>query len=411
MKLTYKGLWAIYFALLVVCAAAFVIVPPAYTKVFYLAPVVTAAVFAAVGLSAREKFRLQREQGLQPAWPDCFTVLAVQVLLFIFLDIAALFLPFIIALLIEFGVIVITLLVTVGEERMREAMRWLYARRKRVTAIVLAVIILVPALYFLLPYAQYRLAKAQLAGGKFENAIANFEDLDDYLNSADLLKESYYGLGRDFSDAGEYEQAYFALGDARGCEGVEAFIASVPELAALHAQYGIYNAGETVELGQWKGNPIRWNVLEQQGSRRLLYAEGNLLQKAYNDEFDIMSWEICSLRAWLNDEFISEAFDDAVRAQIPEVEIINKDCEIYRVEGGNDTVDRVFLLSTDEANHYSAVYPKWFRGQTSWLRSPGCSRIDAALLTTGGGVDEKGANIHSTRFGVRPAIWIDLAVH
>ena len=70
---------------------------------------------------------------------------------------------------------------------------------------------------------------------------------------------------------------------------------------------------------------------------------------------------------------------------------------------------RIFLLSIAEAEIYRSVCMDWFKSAdcSFWLRSPGCSRIDAAHVTMGGGIDEMGTNIDWDA-DVRPVMWIDI---
>ena len=93
-----------------------------------------------------------------------------------------------------------------------------------------------------------------------------------------------------------------------------------------------------------------------------------------------------------------------------ETAVKNDDNAMYRTEAGDDTVDRIFLLSIDEAELYRMGRKDWFTSSTSnmWLRSPGCSRIDAATVSMGGGVDEMGTNIDWDNVAVRPVMWIDI---
>ena len=89
--------------------------------------------------------------------------------------------------------------------------------------------------------------------------------------------------------------------------------------------------------------------------------------------------------------------------------MVNADNAEYRTNAGNDTVDRVFLLSLSEFETLLEVHGDWKKASDSWwLRSPGCSRIDAVVIYASGGVNGIGTNVDWDRVCVRPALWIDV---
>ena len=97
---------------------------------------------------------------------------------------------------------------------------------------------------------------------------------------------------------------------------------------------------------------------------------------------------------------------------------------ISSTQPGNDTTDKVFLLSIEEANKYfSSDRARQCRrtaycvaqGATSnydncwwWLRSTGDTSDDTALVRTDGSVNYRGSFVSNKLIAVRPALWIDL---
>ena len=83
-------------------------------------------------------------------------------------------------------------------------------------------------------------------------------------------------------------------------------------------------AGSIVTLGRYEqdhnaGNgpePIEWIILDMQEGRALLLSRYALDTMPYNTESADVTWETCSLRAWLNDEFLNNTFTDEERAAI-----------------------------------------------------------------------------------------------
>ena len=65
----------------------------------------------------------------------------------------------------------------------------------------------------------------------------------------------------------------------------------------------------------------------------------------YNAEKTNVTWETCSLRKWLNEKFYANAFNKTEQDLIKTVTLKNYDNPEYNTPGGNDTEDKVFLLS------------------------------------------------------------------
>ena len=410
MKNRKKLLGGVYAALLAVSVVLGLVIPSEPTAVFYIAVISTAVLFVIAGIVGAREVKWREKQGLSILWPEIFTLLAIQVVLFAALDIGSVFCTTGIAVFIELFMYIMVLVCVVGEERLRDCVRWLYKHRKAALRIVLAVIIAAPVIYFGTPFVQYKWAANLLEKGEYERASEWFDSLGDYSDAHAQWQESRYRLGMQLNEAGEYKQAYFVLGDVLDYQDVATYITGNENLQAMREKYAMYDIDGVVTMGEYKGKAIEWQVLDKQGSKRLLFVTDEIARKPYNDVFDISYWQTCTLRAWLNGEFLQEAFSDSERALIVETEVVNKDSELYRTDAGNDTVDRVFLLSLDEAEEYRQGRKQLFSDNevTSWLRSPGCSRIDAAMITMGGGVDAIGNNVDNTRMGVRPAMWIDL---
>ena len=159
-------------------------------------------------------------------------------------------------------------------------------------------------------------------------------------------------------------------------------------------------AGQHVLFGDYE-----WRVLDIQDGRALLITEYGIDCRPYNDELADVTWETCSLRAWLNGDFYN-SFSEEDRARILTVTNENPDAFFegtgadlgtHTVEGGNDTEDTFFCLSVDEANQYfctdseedmlckptqEAIDKGVFLDNgycTWWLRSPGYNSQSAAV--------------------------------
>ena len=208
--------------------------------------------------------------------------------------------------------------------------------------------------------------------------------------------------------------------------------------------------GDIVTFGRYAqdGNanngkePIEWQVLEVQAGKALLLSRYGLDAQPYNKTHTSVTWEQCSLRAWLNGTFLSKAFRGAEQAAILTTAVDNSRSQGYSgwsTSGGNNTQDKVFLLSYAEANKYLGVqhysvsgadnmrsrvaptaHAKEHGAWTSdsdktaegaaagwwWLRSPGGFQSYVAGIRYVGSLNYTSVDVV---YGcVRPAMWVNL---
>ena len=111
-----------------------------------------------------------------------------------------------------------------------------------------------------------------------------------------------------------------------------------------------------IKFGKYEqdGNPnngkedIEWRVIKFEQNRVLLMSRYALDYCTKSNS----KWEYCSLRTWLNNDFINSAFTEKERRLIPTVTVINNDNAHSGTDGGRDTQDRIFCLSADELVEY-----------------------------------------------------------
>jgi len=186
----------------------------------------------------------------------------------------------------------------------------------------------------------------------------------------------------------------------------------------------------------FKFEPVQWRVLSDTNGDLLLMSEKILDTKVYNTPSAPITWENCSLRAWMNSSFNTTAFTPEEQVRILTSSNVNEDSAAFGTEGGNDTDDRVFLLSQSEMT--SAAYG--FKSDISatdtarqaqgsdyskcqglmvmaaqgnnsfwWLRSPGQSATYAIGTTPLGWVGNSYETTNQNYVGVRPAIRVNLS--
>ena len=110
--------------------------------------------------------------------------------------------------------------------------------------------------------------------------------------------------------------------------------------------------GQTAYFGNYGGEKLVWRILDKQDDKVLLVTESIVYSSAYDFTEKDTTWEKCSLRKWLNNSFLNEAFSQEEKKMILMTEITNSGNKDKKVPGGNNTEDKVFLLSLDEAETY-----------------------------------------------------------
>ena len=176
-----------------------------------------------------------------------------------------------------------------------------------------------------------------------------------------------------------------------------------------------------------------------QGDKALLIVQKGLDVQPYNTKYGSVTWETSSLRDWLNTTFLNGSFTAEEQKDIRTTDVDNgkaQGCDLWDTDGGNNTQDKIFLLSYGEAKKYfdiatpgvdgpekARIQPtKYAEDQGAyvseefktadgkdatrwWLRSPGCNQLDAACVHARGCIGEQMCSNKDTC--VRPAMWVD----
>ena len=203
--------------------------------------------------------------------------------------------------------------------------------------------------------------------------------------------------------------------------GAKTETTALPAVGSLFV-FGQYEQDNHAENGM---EPIEWLVLAHEGDRILLVSRYSLdFQSYHNDGGDIV-WKDAAVRAWLNEEFYQKAFhpseQDAILEQETSNEVDQGNVE-WETSAGQNTQDKIFLLSISQANQYfednnarknrSTETARaqgarfWPLEETDWwLRSPGKVQHDAGFIGINGGYH---SNAATNKKGIRPALWFDV---
>ncbi len=181
--------------------------------------------------------------------------------------------------------------------------------------------------------------------------------------------------------------------------------------------FGSYEQDNNLDNG---AEPLEWNVIKEEDGKVLLICRYGIEAMQYHTSDDDVTWETCSLRQWLNHDFIDMAFDDE-KEDIQLSLLENKDGMLSK--GGNTTQDYVFLLSEEEFNEnmefdaktqlseyagkkVDTVYIKGNFLARAWLRTPGAAQNAAAVIDIQGHLEREGDYNCMAVNAVRPAMWV-----
>ena len=192
-----------------------------------------------------------------------------------------------------------------------------------------------------------------------------------------------------------------------------------------------YKVGDTVLFGRYPQDedggvkPIEWIVMKKEENKVLLLSKYVLDTSQYNNKFEEVTWETSDIRRWLNSDFYTTAFNDIEQRKIADILVRTENNPKYGTTGENDTEDKVFLLSIEEAESFFindkeriALATKYAekagvvmddeRYAWWWLRSPGSGSSNAAVVNNFGWVYRYGSHVCYNYDGVRPALWLNL---
>lgn len=158
-------------------------------------------------------------------------------------------------------------------------------------------------------------------------------------------------------------------------------------------QYGIYH----------------WKILKKYDDCILVISEDIIDARPYHEKWEEITWEDCTLRKWLNQEFYEMAFNEYEKEQISKVHIQienNTDCLDKTTLTESYITDKIFLLSIedikDEKISEIILNEKKLNSDLWWLRSPGNTGFCASIIDDRK-MSESGFDVHNI-LGVRPAL-------
>ncbi len=200
--------------------------------------------------------------------------------------------------------------------------------------------------------------------------------------------------------------------------------------------------------------PIRWRVLSNDKNKLFLLSEQALDTQQYNFSDTEIMWVNCTIRSWLNGNFANDnadginyhdegrsfmntAFSAKEQLLLSMTETKNARNPKFNTEPGKDTLDKIFLLSCDDAvngafgfadtqsqneerrcipTDYARAMGAYFdnkyvpEGGCWWLlRTPGNTKRQAVYVLDSGEISTAGSSVTTSNIAIRPALVIDVS--
>ena len=189
--------------------------------------------------------------------------------------------------------------------------------------------------------------------------------------------------------------------------------------------FGEYNPG----FKDLYGGEMMWEVIDKIGDKVLLNSAYIINADSYDDKDNI--WETSKIRKWLNESFYDELLkNDSEKNMVLDTNIVTD---------GIVTTDKIFVLSSEEIVKYYGIYINeltenkklatmatnyarsknlyvsdfdyWIKYNSPFfLRDKGYFNNTIKIIRDNGSIDFFGVEVNKDNiFGIRPAMWVNIA--
>lgn len=265
-----------------------------------------------------------------------------------------------------------------------------------IIVLIIAVVLLGGIIYFNTEPGRYDRASYYEKTKDFVKSYKMFENLKDYEDSKERSTESHYKYAVQCIKDKDYDTAISELRELKDYKDSTKLLTDA-EIHKIKAS----KQGDNVLFGE-----AHWIILEKNdtevflGKSKPIQIDG----VAYNTISKDITWEKCSLRKYLNEQFTAEIFNDSMLEKIETKEIIVPDNEEFNTKGSTSW-DKLFLMNAEQAEKYSDLLDNYMRDW--WLINPGSSQSMAQFVSYGQ-IMEGGYDVSSTNIFIRPAMWVSL---
>ena len=187
--------------------------------------------------------------------------------------------------------------------------------------------------------------------------------------------------------------------------------------------------GDVIRFGRYEQDnnnadgleEIEWLIIDKNDTAIQLLSKYILDYQLFDKIHKSATWETCTLRVWLNDTFLNNAFSPEEQNYILKTLVGADKNPNFSANYGNSTRDRIYILGFLEVNDffpekmdriaastkYSESLTKEDMNNSWWLRSRGSFNNSSSYVNSYGIVHYLG---QSNKLGIRPTLWLDFQV-
>ena len=295
------------------------------------------------------------------------------------------------------------------------------------------------------PDTYYQAGKAYAAKKDWENARNYFLKVADYLDAKTQADNATIQYAAKLTKQKDYTKAYNMYKSLWGNKNAREAVQKNKELKALSDKWHkARKAGTKLTFGNYEQDinkegkeGISWFILARNKNKALVISEYVLDYLEFGSSSS-STWDNSSIRKWLNNTFFANALTAQQKAIVYQTNVTADSTPVKKsywysngyyydyntyTNQGSDTKDKVFLLSAKEVNSYSNIlnvtsatpYARAKGATGMWMtRTKGdtnstYSSRNNYLRTVTSSVSSDQEYLDSAKkFGVRPAMWINL---
>lgn len=171
--------------------------------------------------------------------------------------------------------------------------------------------------------------------------------------------------------------------------------------------------------------PIEWIILKTNDRKLTLISKNTLDNIPFHNQMHGGTWDKSDVRVWLNSIFVDRAFSEDELDCIYDTNVVADINPQYpNSDPGGNTIDKVFLLSVQEASalfwsdedrhceatEYAQNAGVRFDAKGCWWRLRTCGKFETGVASIGFGrqIQYEGDTVIDVGYGIRPVIVIDL---
>lgn len=308
-------------------------------------------------------------------------------------------------------------------------------RTKRIKRHLLAAAIIFACILLAVVFIKYSIIKQKydramilLNDRDFDAAYGIFEEI----GKTDVIVESKYERAFELVDSGKCDAGYSLLEDIGNKDSSPKFAEIKENYYGNHLTHA--DEGTSIYFGSYEQDNnsangkevIEWIVLSKENDNILAVSKYGLDTQPFNTLWEDATWETCTLRKWLNQNFFYNAFNEQEQNMIKSASVTAEKNALFATSPGNSTIDKVYLMSISDAQQYFSsddarkCLPTPYAVGTNilknfetgvcwfWLRSPGCSPVNIACVDDRGRISEKGDYVMDFYIAIRPLIRISI---